>query len=250
MLAERTVMGLLNAIRPAVALCGFALLVAVSPADAQGPTQRRVYYPLEPAAMPTGTAAEWAAKIGKGAGGYFQPVRIGLPGGGKVTYFNGGPEQSKTVAAPSQAGLLIGPVYRLKLSDMPDFPGTELFPSIEVLDRLHPPVGRASEYPVPIEFTEEEIEAALAGRFVTKVVYLEQPNRALPLPVGRGNTLPTRLLGASENPLYVADLAGRPMLIVRLGGRLPDPQHENPAFFGTRAPLQIESPRDSGLEEK
>jgi hypothetical protein len=128
-------------------------------------------------------------------------------------------------------------VYRLKLASLPEFPGVELYPTVELIDRLHPPCGREAEFPVPIAFTEQELRSAIQGRLVTKVVYLEQPDRAIP---ERGsNASRTRIARPRENALAAADEAGRPMAIVRLGGRLPDPRAPEPEFFGHGGPIEI-----------
>jgi hypothetical protein len=185
---------------------------------------------------PPGVAGHWSGFLGKAVPGYFQPVRIQLPSAGRVTLFGAGP-QPLTLPAPAQAGFAVGPVYRLKVSHLPEFPGVELYPSIELLDRLHPPPGREQEFPIPIELTIEEIEEALEGRLVTKVVYLEQPQLADPRPVEspmRVGTVPPH-----ENLLAVADALGRPMVIVRLGGRIPDLRRPDPTFFGTGAPIVV-----------
>jgi hypothetical protein len=141
------------------------------------------------------------------------------------------------------AGLLVGPVYRLRLSDMPDFPGVELYPSIEMIDKLHPPAGREAEFPVVIPFTEEELISAAEGRLVTKVIYLEQPNRASLQPAGKGKAVPPVRVSSRDNPLEVADIHGRPLAIVRVGGRVPDTNRPEPGFFGSGYPvMMIERP--------
>ena len=45
-------------------------------------------------------------------------------------------------------GLLISPVYRFRVTNIPLHPGAEVFPTIEVVNRLYPPEGRAWEFPV------------------------------------------------------------------------------------------------------
>jgi len=207
-----------------------ALPAAVAQSPTPGPT-----YPIMQGTMPPGMAGHWAAML-RGRPACFQPVRVILPEGGKVTWFNGSPHDVLTLDAPAQAAILLGPVYRLRISHMPSHPGVELYPTVELLDRLHPPAGREHEYPVPVTFTEQEIEYALQGRLVTKVVYLEQPNIAAPEAAAFGVTTPPALIPASEDPLHVADLRGRPMMIVRLGGRLPA-VNEHPSFYGSGAPV-------------
>ena len=193
---------------------------------------------------PPGTAANWAVKLGRATPEYFQPVRLALPTEGLVTYFEGASDRSYDLPAPAQAGLLVGRMYRLRVSNVPEFPGVDFYPSIELIDRLHPPAGKAEDYPVDFELTLEELEWASKGRLITKVVYLEQPNR-----------VPVDTLDAKErittiepyrNAVAEADLLGRPIAIVRLGGRTPDPNYPEPAFYGPGGPIRIsQKPRQT-----
>src|SRR5207244_12170007 len=83
--------------------------------------------------------------------------------------------------APLSVGLLIGSVYRLRVTNIQQQKGQEVYPTIEVINRLYPPMGMEFKFPIPIELTQEELEMALSGRFVTRVVYLEEPEAALPV---------------------------------------------------------------------
>ena len=67
--------------------------------------------------------------------GYFQPVRIRAPEGARIAL---AAEGSFTDAQFGDAlvGMQIGPVYRLMVADIPNHPGLEIFPTIEVIDRL------------------------------------------------------------------------------------------------------------------
>lgn len=196
----------------------------------------RHYTPLNQN-TPPGTAGRWAALAGKAAGHYFQPVAVELPEGGNVTVFSSPDQQPHTMASSGQVGMLVGHLYRIKIGDMPGYPGAELYPSIELLDRLHPPRGRAADFPIPVTFSEQEIELALDGRMITKVIYLEQPQLANPIKVDA--KVPVDILRPDDNPLAAADLFGRPMAIVRLGGRKPVLGGDNGDFFGLGAPIQI-----------
>ncbi|WP_145219075.1 hypothetical protein [Gimesia alba] len=191
------------------------------------------YHPLNQR-TPPGVAGQWAALSGQVQAGYIQPMKFSLPSKGTVTFFAGGPEQSIPKASPASIGFAVGYVYRVKLSGMPEFPGIELYPTIELIDRLHPPAGLAEQYPIPVSFTQEDIELALSGRMVTKVVYLERPQTAVPAKFDRQ---PTQAITAQKNLIAEADLLGRPMLILRMGGRLPSTRGEDPAFYGSGAPV-------------
>lgn len=198
-------------------------------------------FPLEPghtplhAHMPTGWAAQWARSLRPQDDGAPQPVRIVLPDVGRVTFFAGAPDRPQTVEAPAELALQLGRVYRFRISHMPQYPGVELYPTIEVIDRLHPPAGHEWEFPVPVVFTDEDIRHALQGRLVTRVVYLEQPQLAATA-TAEDLVLP-RNLPPNDDPFEIADRLGRPLLVVRLGGRVPAVNEPPEAFFGTFPPF-------------
>lgn len=213
------------------------LVLPVSQAVAQQyPAVGGRQFPLNQMSPP-GMAAHWAAQVGKATPEYFQPVRINLPSAGLVTFYEGAQSRSYDVLSPSQVSLIVGRVYRLKISALPEFPGVDFYPSIELIDRLHPPACNVEDFPIEFEFTEEEFEWAAAGRLVTKVVYLEQPDR-VPAPLADAKQRITTM-EPWNNVLAEADLLGRPMAIVRMGGRTPDPNQPDPLFFGPGGPVKV-----------
>lgn len=176
--------------------------------------QSGYYFPLDHR-QPQGTAGRWAVTIDRCLENTTQYVRIVLPSSGRVTFVGG--DGIQEVAAPAQAAMFVGHLNRIRISDLPEFPGVELFPTIEVIDRLHPPADLAEQFPIPIEITPEEIAAALNNQLVTKVVYLEQPDLAAP--IAQGDLSRVEDIHPSLNLLEAADMNGRPMAIIRLGGR-------------------------------
>ncbi len=213
------------------------LTVPTSRADAQQyPSVGGRQYPLNQMSPP-GTAMQWATFAGKATPEYFQPVKVTLPSSGVVTFYEGAPFRSYDVTAPAQASLVVGRIYRLRISGMPEFKEIDFYPSIELIDRLHPPACHVEDFPIEFEFTEEEFEWAANGRLVTKVVYLEQPDR---VPVTLMDAKPRiTTIEPSLNALAEADLLGRPVAIVRLGGRTPDPNQPEPTFFGPGGPIKV-----------
>lgn len=182
-----------------------------------------------------GKAGQWAVAIRPTEYGYYQPVQIQLPTIGHVSYYVAGDTQPTLTQAPSQVGMALGHVYRVRISGMPEFPGIELYPTIEIIDRLHPPEGRTDEFPVPISITDDEVELALQDRLVTKVIYLETPQHADPqAEVGEVRVQP---FPSTANILKTADQLGRPMAIIRIGGRIPISHGDNSSFFGNAPPL-------------
>lgn len=219
-----------------LAAAGILGQLPAEPVSAQGPAERRVYHPLDHH-RPPGEAARWSAIANREVGTPLQWARISLPSDGIVAVYHRGAGEPIELPSPAQLHLGVGHTYRLKLSGMPEFPGVELYPTVEVLDRLHPPPGREAQFPVPIEFTFEEIEFALQNRLVAKVIYLEQPELASPTDDRR--PIPPLNLAPHQNLLAEADRRGRPLALVRLGGRLPDSHRPEPNFFGLGGPVRL-----------
>ncbi len=170
--------------------------------------------------LPSGTAAHWNV-IARHDYGATQLVEVVLPTAGRVTFFDGSSPRGTTVDAPGRVRLVVGHVYRIRINDMPDYPGVELYPSIELVDHLNPPPGLEDEFPLPIDLTSEEIEAAAEDRMVHKVIYLER--RDLPRTSDGGTGVSVADVPPRSNLLEAAQHLGRPMAIVRLGGRTPAP---------------------------
>ena len=131
------------------------------------------------------------------------------------------------------------------MTDVPELPGETLFPSVELVDRLHPPLGLASAFPLPISVTRREAELAAEGVLVTKVVYLEDPLTA-PITDFVGPLRRTDL-PPNADALTDADARGRVIAIVRLGGRTPEGGAIEPAFYGTGGPVLPAPPADANL---
>ena len=222
---------------PTAILAAYLVVGAVWPASAWAQsTSRGRYYPLDQMVQP-GVAGRWAG-VQPGFIPVMQYVRVELPGaGGQVAFYTTPQGEQTALPAPAIAALRVGSLYRLRISDLPDFPEAELYPTVELIDRLHPPRGREVEFAIPIVLTAEEIGMALEGRLVTKVIYLEQPDRAAP--IRNSNAARNRLADPRENLLKIADEAGRPMVIVRLGGRVPDATAAESGFFGNGEPVQV-----------
>jgi hypothetical protein len=132
--------------------------------------------------------------------------------------------------APLRVAMLVGKVYRLKVTNIPFHVGQEIFPSIEIINRLYPPPGSEAKFPIPIELTREELDMAVRGQYVVRVIYLEDPRTALP---SREDPQQQRYfeVGPNQDPLEVADALGRPIAILRIGSRVPDMDRESGRFL-------------------
>lgn len=180
--------------------------------------ERGVHYQFR-ADMSPGAIGSWQLLRGGPLPGYPQPVEIRAPAESRVSMAVAG-GFADPQPTPFKVGMLIAPVYRLRVTGIPFHEGEEVYPTIEVINRLYPPAGQAWRFPIPIELTLEDLEHALDGRFVVRVIYLEDPDFALP---GPDDPLHQRWIdaGAGNDPLQLADEIGRPMAILRMGGRVP-----------------------------
>jgi len=173
-----------------------------------------------PAGLPPGAIGGQQLLRGGPLPGFFQPVEITAPSGVMISLAEEG-RFSDPQPAPVRAGLLVGQVYRLCAINLAFQPGVEVFPTIEVIDRLYAPQGQETRFPVHIDIPREDLEMAAQGKFVTRVVYVENPGAALPVQ-GSATEQSWFDVAPGMDPLAVADTLGRPIAIVRLGGRVPD----------------------------
>lgn len=186
--------------------------------------------------------------------GYFQPVQIIVPEGTLVaapTAGSFGESQKDSLLL----GMQIGHVYRLKVGNIAFREGEEVYPTIELVDRLYPPPGQATRFPIPIELTAEELALALDGHYVTRVIYVEDPKTAVPV-----TEMPRKQryfeVGQTDDPLQIADQLGRPVAILRMGSRIPDAVGgEAPFLYNSPPVLQFDAPapavdRQDGLEPR
>ncbi len=149
-------------------------------------------------------------------------VRLSGPKGLTAGFFEGD-QVSRQLPLPSKVGLRPGYVYRLRHDNLPGRPGDSLYPSIEVRNALRlPPTMRPGDYPAPITFSEEDIERAVNGTFITKVIRLETPDTALDVTPPQGASPELDVL-PDQDPVTYAKRLGRPMIVVRLGAREPEP---------------------------
>lgn len=178
---------------------------------------------------------------------YYQPVKIRGPEGIKIALAVDG-RFVERAATPYAVGLLPGRDYRMRITNIPFYTGKEVFPSVKVIARTYPPQGLELEYPILIDLTQEDIELALLGKFVTRVIYLEDPRTALPIRGDLGPQPSTEAVG-SVDPIDLAATMGQPIAIIRLGGRIPNHIGSDPSFFlGSPAWLAFDKTQNGGYE--
>jgi hypothetical protein len=151
--------------------------------------------------------------------GYFQPVEIRGPEGIRISMATAG-VFDEPQPAPFRAALLVGAPYRIRVGGIPFEDGQELYPTIEVIDRLYPLPEREHRMPIIVEMDETDISAAMKGDLVTRVIYLEDSEIAEPVSYADGVQRVQDVYG-TEDALHTADQMGRPVAILRIGSRVP-----------------------------
>lgn len=199
--------------------------------------QERALHYLQDGGWPPGALGRDQLQRLSALRGYYQPVECSVPDGATFSIASNG-VFTKPVSGKMRVGLLIGAVYRLKITNIRFYEGRELFPTIELIQRLYPPEGQAERFPVPIQFTQEEIELALAGNYLTRVIYLEDPANPLPYQQAKDQQHVYEVR-PHEDPLRVADQLGRPMAVVRMGSRLPLSTTPDGRFMFGKSPVRM-----------
>jgi hypothetical protein len=119
---------------------------------------------------------------------------------------------------PGRQDFYQGAIYRLKLSNIPGRAGIQLYPTLEVA----PVTPRTDAYlahaPIPVQFTEEDFDQVVSGNFVTKVIYLPDPEFQ-ELALAGVETLVSTRLDPGVDPIAEADRRGSILAIVRMGSK-------------------------------
>lgn len=174
----------------AVAALGSLPGVPVGPGGAQAGGRTSVRF-----TGPAGMKIAWFAPYAPGANGGFSPPQVEVPG--RYNFVQGG-------------------VYRVKLTDIPNRPALELYPTIEI----KPTSVRTAEFlahsAVPVSFTEEDFEQVAAGNLVVKVVYLPDP-QFQDLAVAGPDEIVSSRLEPGVDPIMEAQRRGAILLVIRIG---------------------------------
>lgn len=222
-----------------ILISAFAVLTAAAAERAcaqqnasQRSPQRRIHY-FHSANMPPGSVGQGQLARDPRLLGHVQPVQLSGPAGVHLSVAVDG-SFAEPQPSPLLVGLQIGHVYQFKVTQIEFAEGQEVFPTIELVQRLYPPPGKELRFPVPVVITHEELEMALRGLYIVRVIYLEDSAAALPArqPRGEQNNFDVR---GDEDPLRVADELGKPIAILRMGSRVPTDENQ----LAARPPVAI-----------
>ena len=175
------------------------------------------------ACPPGGGGAAAGAPYGGGGGAGMAPAsQIGFigPDGMQVRWDMSlaGGFDSPPLVTPGRYDFPQGAIYRLKLTDIPGYEGVELYPTLEVAPVTPRTDAFLAHNTIPFQLTEEDLDQVTTGNFVTKVVYLPDPDYQ-ELAVAGVETLVSTRLDPGVDPVVEADRRGSILAIIRIGNK-------------------------------
>ena len=171
-----------------------------------------------------GAAGEFGMGVGDGGGGMpdvpsSQIAFVG-PEGMQVRWDVSQPGgfDAEPIVSPGRYDFPQGAIYRLKLTDIPGHEGLELYPSLEVGPALPRTDAYLAHNAIPFNLNREDFDQVVAGNFVTKVIYLPDPEYQELAVAGVEELVSTRLDPGCD-PVVEADRRGSILAIIRVGNK-------------------------------
>ncbi len=165
-------------------------------------------------------------------------VRFASPAGMKIAFQD--PARGFLDAgreAPVRYNFPQGNIYRVRLSGIPNRPGKNYYPTIELYPSTIKTVTFLSHSTVPVGFTDEDFEQVNSGNLVVKVIYLPDPQFQ---DLAAAEEIVSTRLEAGVDPIMEANRRGTILAIIRIGNiDLEDPNTpamDAPGTYGAPAP--------------
>jgi hypothetical protein len=164
-------------------------------------------------------------------------VMFTSPGGMHVLWdltgqggFDGDP-----LVVPARTNFTQAGLYRFKLTNIPAHEGAELYPTLEIGPPTQNTLAFLAHNTLPVQLTVDDFNQVAAGNYVTKVIYLPDPEFQQ-LAVAGVETLVSTRLDPGVDPIEEADRRGSIMAILRIGNKdieMPGMEHESFQSFNT-----------------
>jgi len=126
-------------------------------------------------------------------------------------------EQFKIV--PFKENVRPGVVMRMKLTSIPGYDAVELYPTLEIGPVTPQSIAFLAHNAIPVQFTPEDFDQVQSGNFVTKVIYLPDPEFQELAVAGDVGVLVSTRLDPGQNPITEADRRGTILAILRIGNK-------------------------------
>ena len=156
---------------------------------------------------------------GMGGGGNVQ-VLFNRPEGMEIHYdvVGDGSFGSEALYVPGRLEFPAGGIYRMKLTNIQGREGVELYPTVEIAGGSPRTAAYLAHNAIPVQFTPDDFEQVLSGNFVTKVIYLPDPEFQGDALVGV-DVLVSNRLEPGLDPIVEADRRGAILAIIRVGNK-------------------------------
>lgn len=155
---------------------------------------------------------------------------------------------SEPLIVPGRFNFPQGAIYRLKITDIPGYAGVELYPTLEVAPTVPRTEAFIAHNFIPFQLTDDDFKQVLSGNFVTKVIYLPDPQYQ-ELALAGVETLVSTRLDPGVDPIVEADRRGSILAIIRMGnkdlqggGGTPDGDVVQAGYWG---PIPLHHPKES-----
>ena len=125
---------------------------------------------------------------------------------------------SQPLIVPGRNNFPQNGIFRLKITNIEGREGVELYPTLEVAPVTPRTEAYLAHNAVPIQFTQEDFDQVLTGNFVTKVIYLPDPEFQEQALAGIDTLVSTRL-DPGVDPIVEADRRGAILAVVRFGNQ-------------------------------
>ena len=147
-------------------------------------------------------------------------VLFNRPEGMELTYdvVGDGSFGSEPLYVPGRLEFPQGGIYRLKLTSIQGREGVELYPTVEVAAGNPRTAAYLAHNAIPVQFNTDDFEQVLSGNFVTKVIYLPDPEFQGDAVAGV-DVLVSNRLEPGRDPIVEADRRGSILAIVRIGNK-------------------------------
>lgn len=125
---------------------------------------------------------------------------------------------SEPLVCPATYDFPQGNIYRLKLSNVPGRQGKELYPTLEIAPTMARTQAFLAHNAIPVEFTDNDFDQVFSGNFITKVIYLPNPEYQGLAMAGVGTLVNTQL-EPGVDPIVEASNRGAILAIIRMGNK-------------------------------
>lgn len=125
---------------------------------------------------------------------------------------------STPLVVPGRQNFVQGSIYRLRVSSIEGRPGLELYPTLEIGGASNRTAAYLAHSAIPVQFTQEDFDQVAAGNFVTKVIYVPDPEFQ-ELALAGVDTLVSTRLDPGVDPIVEADRRGAILAIIRMGNK-------------------------------